>query len=74
MPDGEELVQFNAKIPRPLRQAVKAHCADRDVHIYEFTRQALQEKLAREGVAKRTTSRGRVFPLSGRLRRGGARR
>jgi hypothetical protein len=66
--EGEELVQFNAKIPRALRSDVKAHCAQRDVHIYDFTREALREKLARDGLATRAVSRGKLVPLSGRAR------
>ena len=66
---GEPTEQFNARIPASLHQRVKLFCVANRQRIHDFTREALEEKLAREGVGTQQTEQTNVYPLA---RKGGS--
>jgi len=58
----EPLVILAARIPKPLRRALKVHCAESGIQERHFIIEALEERLAKVTRKAPTKSRGLTQP------------
>jgi hypothetical protein len=58
----EELVwvQLATRIPKGLHRELRLHCVSKEIRLMDFVWKALEEKLARSGVAQATVRRKRA--------------
>ena len=58
----EPLVILAARVPKPLRRALKVHCAEAGIQERHFIIEALEERLAKVAGKAPTKSRGSTQP------------
>ena len=56
----EVVVALATRIPKALHQELRLHCVSKEIRLMDFVWKALEEKLARSGVAQATVRRKRA--------------